>query len=137
MRLPKEGATASIRLFRAALEVGDLDEAKRFYRALFGTPPRSVGGGRLYVYCGEAIVALVTAGGEPRSAPQDLYFEVEDVDAVYARANRLGALSQTGVHGRAAGEVLTRPWGERSFYAVDPWGNGLCFVQSGTIFTGE
>ncbi len=126
-----------MRLFRAALEVGDLEEAKHFYRALFGTPPRGVGGGRLYLDCGGTILALVAGGGEPRPAPQDLYFEVEDVEAVYARAEHLKALSQTGVHGRAGGEILTRPWGERSFYAVDPWGNGLCFVQSGTLFTGE
>ncbi len=25
---------------------------------------------------------------------------------------------------------------ERSFYAVDPWGNGLCFVDDTTLFTG-
>jgi hypothetical protein len=84
-----------------------------------------------------AILALLAGGGEPRPAPQDLYFEVEDVEALHARASALRALSETGLHGRPAGEIVTRPWGERSFYAVDPWGNGLCFVQRGTIFTGE
>jgi len=30
-----------------------------------------------------------------------------------------------------------RPWGERSFYAHDPFGNPLCFVDATTIFTGK
>jgi hypothetical protein len=32
---------------------------------------------------------------------------------------------------------VTRPWGERSFYAFDPDGNGLCFVDERTVFTGR
>jgi hypothetical protein len=28
------------------------------------------------------------------------------------------------------------PWGERSFYAEDPWGNPLCFVEEGTFYRG-
>ena len=35
-----------------------------------------------------------------------------------------------------AGEPVVRPWGERSFYADDPWNNPLCFVQEGTIYAG-
>jgi len=34
-----------------------------------------------------------------------------------------------------AGAVTTRPWGERSFYVVDPWGNDLCFCENGTLYT--
>jgi len=34
-----------------------------------------------------------------------------------------------------AGTVKKRPWGERSFYVVDPWGNDLCFVEDGTLYT--
>ncbi|MGA8663757.1 MAG: VOC family protein [Thermoplasmata archaeon] len=34
------------------------------------------------------------------------------------------------------GEMVVRPWGERSFYATDPSGNPLCFVDSRTLFTG-
>ena len=30
----------------------------------------------------------------------------------------------------------TRPWGERSFYGRDPFGNPICLVDSGTTFTG-
>ena len=33
--------------------------------------------------------------------------------------------------------MIVRPWGERSFYAFDPFGNGLCFVDETTVFTGR
>jgi hypothetical protein len=39
------------------------------------------------------------------------------------------------VHGEPAGDVIVRPWGERSFYAVCPWGNELCFCEDGTLYT--
>lgn len=125
-----------MRLFRLALEVGDLEAARQFYRTLLGAAPRLVGGGRAYVECGDVILALVGTEAAPRPAPQDLYLEVGDLDAAHARAEALAALSGGDVHGDPAGEIAERPWGERSFYARDPWGNGLCFVQSGTLFTG-
>jgi predicted enzyme related to lactoylglutathione lyase len=128
---------SDMRLFRTTLEVGDPDEASVFYRGLFGDRPRPVGGGRYYLDCGGVILALISTGQTPRAIPQQLYFEVEDLEAVHARAADLGALSAESVHGRPGGEIVTRPWGERSFYAQDPWGNGLCFVQSGTLFIGE
>ena len=42
---------------------------------------------------------------------------------MFGRARELGALANEGVHGAPAGAIVKRPWGERSFYAVDPWGN--------------
>jgi len=39
------------------------------------------------------------------------------------------------VHGSPAGAIAVRPWGERSFYAVDPFGKRLCFVDERTKFT--
>lgn len=126
-----------MRLFRATLEVGEPEEASAFYRALFGQRPRPVGGGRSYLDCGGVILALISTGETPLASPQELYFEVEDLEAVHARAQELGATIAMDVHGRPGGEIVTRPWGERSFYAADPWGNGLCFVQSGTLFIGE
>ena len=40
-------------------------------------------------------------------------------------------------HGESGGDIVVRPWGERSFYAADPFGNGLCFVDEKTLFTGR
>jgi hypothetical protein len=86
------------------------------------------------------ILALVdvTAGGEtPKPLPDYIYFAVGELEKVYARATELGCLSAADVHGAGAGEIVVRPWGERSFYVNDPWGNGLCFVDENTLFTGR
>ena len=56
---------------------------------------------------------------------------------VHARARGLKCLSKEDVHGEPAGEIVKRPWGERSFYARDPFQNRLCFVDAQTLFTGR
>jgi hypothetical protein len=33
--------------------------------------------------------------------------------------------------------IRKRPWGEKSFYARDPFGNPICFVDEKTVFTGK
>ncbi|HXM36503.1 MAG TPA: hypothetical protein VN920_15015, partial [Pyrinomonadaceae bacterium] len=76
-------------------------------------------------------------GLEPKPNSADIYFAVRDIDQFYTRARELKCLSQEDVHGASAGEIATRPWGERSFYVKDPWGNGLCFVDETTLFKGK
>ena len=128
------------RLFRVILQVGDLQSAAAFYTALLGVDGRAVGGGRMYFDCGEVILALLdpTAGGtKPQPNPDYVYLAVDDVDAVRERARWLDGRSAGTVHGESAGDVATRPWGERSFYVRDPWGNRLCFVEAKTVFTGR
>lgn len=128
------------RIFRVLLEVGDLDKAVDFYSKLLDATGRKVGGSRAYFDCGGVILALLdpTPGGK-QSSPNtgDLYFSVANVEEVHARALALGCLSIEIFHDQNGGEVVTRPWGERSFYAEDPWGNGLCFVDEKTLFTGR
>ena len=97
---------------------------------------RRVGGGRHYFDCGQVILALVDVR-KPRPGRQDLYFAVSDVEAVHRRARAQRCLSKELVHGKSGGALVTRPWGERSFYAEDPFGNGLCFVDKRTLFTGD
>ena len=128
----------SPKLFRVTLEVADLERATRLYAALFGLDGQRHPGGRHYFDCGGVIVAVldVSQGGMPPTpGPKSLYFAVDDVDAVHARAEQLGVLAPYHVHGEPASAVITRPWGERSFYVVDPWGNDLCFCENGTLYT--
>lgn len=128
------------RLFRAMLQVGDLDKAADFYSKLLGAKGRKLPGSRAYFDCGPVILALLdpTAGkSEPKPNVDDVYFAVKDLDAIHARARKLRCLSNEKVHGESAGEIVTRPWGERSFYVEDPWGNGLCFVDERTVYTGR
>ena len=125
-------------LFRVTLEVGNLDDAAAFYARLFNTPGQRHPGARHYFQCGSVVVAVLdpTQGGlTPTPGPKSLYFAVRDLDAAHQRAAALNALAPYAVHGESAGDVVTRPWGERSFYVVDPWGNDLCFVAEGSLYT--
>ena len=132
--------TTPSKLFRVILQVGDLDKAADFYSKLLDDEGRRIPrASRHYFDCGPVILALVdpTAGGlEAEPIPDYIYFAVSDLEQAYARASELNCLSTEDVHGAPAGEIVVRPWGERSFYVEDPWENGLCFVDEKTLFTG-
>ena len=126
------------KIFRVTLEVANLDEASAFYTELLNDSGKRHPGARHYFDCGGVLLAVldVSQGGlPPTPGPKSLYFAVDDIEAVHARAKALNALAPFKVHGQPAGEVLKRPWGENSFYVTDPWGNELCFVQDGTLYT--
>jgi hypothetical protein len=129
------------KLFRVILQVDDLPKAADFYAKLLDDAGRNIPrASRHYIDCGPVILALVdvAAGGEKaKPLPDYIYFAVKDLDKVYARAKELNCLSSEDVHGASAGDIVVRPWGERSFYVDDPWGNGLCFVDQNTLFTGR
>lgn len=130
--------TAPAKLFRVTLEVANLDEATQLYSQLLGTPGKRHPGARHYFDCGGTILAVldVSRGGTtPTPGPKSLYFAVADVDAVHATAKKLGILAPYQVHGAPAGDVIVRPWGEKSFYVVDPWGNDVCFCDETTLYT--
>lgn len=128
-------------LFRIILQVSDLDRSAEFYSKLLGDEGRRIPrASRHYIDCGPVILALVdvTAGGEQaKPLPDYIYFSVDNLESFYVRAKALNCLADEDVHGASAGEIVVRPWGERSFYCNDPWGNGLCFVDGTTLFTGR
>lgn len=66
---------------------------------------------------------------EAKPNPDHLYFLTDELEERYRRVSE-----QPG--GRILKAIETQAWGERSFYCSDPFGNKLCFVQSGTAFTG-
>ena len=125
-------------LFRINVEVGDLDQAADFYGKLFGIEGRKQAGSRCYFTCGPVTLQVVDVSsmGKPHPAAKALYFIVNDLDAVFARAKELNCLSREEVHGVSGGNISVRPWGERSFYAEDKWNNPFCFVEAGTIYPG-
>jgi predicted enzyme related to lactoylglutathione lyase len=125
-------------LFRLNVEVGDLDRADRFYGTLLGLAGRRQGGARVYFAAGPVTLQVVdvSSGGAPHPLPKALYFTVRDLDAAFLRARELGCLSRESVHDAPGGGIVVRPWGERSFYAEDPWQNPLCFVEYGTVYAG-
>jgi catechol 2,3-dioxygenase-like lactoylglutathione lyase family enzyme len=129
-------------LFRVIIPAGDLERSVRFYSALLDQPGMRVSGGRHYFRCGAVTVAVYSPGGdgdpaEPRPNFGHVYFSTQDLDAYFTRAQQTGGLSaEIGDGGLKMGEIATRPWGERSFYVDDPFGNPLCFVDEATVFRG-
>jgi len=122
------------KLFRINIEVGDIAKAQAFYETLLGVEGRPQMGARCYFEAGVTLQVVQTPA--PHAAAKALYFVVDDLDAVHARARELDCLSSEAVHGEPGGQPVVRPWGERSFYADDPWGNPLCFVDAGTVYAG-
>jgi catechol 2,3-dioxygenase-like lactoylglutathione lyase family enzyme len=134
---------SAVRLFRVIVPVADLDGAQRFYARLLDQDGMRVSPGRHYFRCGDVTLALYSPAADgddrqPHANFDHVYFAVEDLEAVYRRAEPFGTLSnQIGDGNLAMGAIARRPWGERSFYLSDPFGNPLCFVDAATLFTGR
>ena len=121
-------------VFRIFIPVTDFEKAIDFYQRLFASEGRVIHRGRQYFDCGPVIFAVIENNGTPIG--DHVYFSVPNLDAVFTRAKELKCLERSDVHGAPSDEIIVRPWGERSFYARDPFGNGLCFVDETTLFTG-
>lgn len=122
------------KLFRVIVPVSDIDRAESFYSKLLGIPGMRVTSGRHYFDCEGTILACFdpredTDNFDLGPNPDHIYFAVRDLEAAYSRATELRAevLDPIGI----------RPWGERSFYVKDPFGNKLCFVDRPTMFLGK
>lgn len=124
--------------FRLNVEVGNLDAAAEFYTTLLNVQARRQAGSRCYFACGAVTLSVldVSSASKPHPAAKALYFTVKNLEAAFERAKRLGCLSRENVHDAPGGGIVVRPWGERSFYAEDPWKNPLCFVEEGTVYAG-
>jgi catechol 2,3-dioxygenase-like lactoylglutathione lyase family enzyme len=122
-----------MRAFRIGLPASRIARSRAFYERLLAIEADDTVPRRLYFHCGDVIVAVIdreVEGDAPfHAAPEPVYFATGDVDAARARAVDAGALDVS--------EVEVRPWGERSFYCLDPDGNPLCFVDEATLFVGR
>jgi predicted enzyme related to lactoylglutathione lyase len=126
------------RLFRVILPVTDIDKAKNFYGLVLGTPGERVSPGRHYFDCGGTILACYDPAadgdglheGWKHHPQQYVYFAVSDLDATYQQAMDAGCQI-------VEGGIQKMPWGERMFWAKDPFGNPISFVDESTLFTGH
>jgi predicted enzyme related to lactoylglutathione lyase len=121
------------RLYRVILPVSDIARAEQFYGQVLGVAGERVSPGRHYFDCGGTILACYDARAdgdeiEARPNPDHIYFAVADLEEAFGRAREAGCLELEE-------KIETRAWGERSFYALDPFGNPICFVDEQTLFT--
>jgi len=120
------------RLFRVIVPVEEIEAGAAFYAGLLGMEGERVAPGRHYFDCGGTVLATVDPRGEGlemRPNVDHVYFAVADLEAAFERARSAGC---SWVERR----IARRAWGERSFYARDPSGNPICFVDEDTVFTG-
>jgi predicted enzyme related to lactoylglutathione lyase len=125
----------TIKLFRVILPVPAIEAGARFYEQVLGMAGTRVSSGRHYFQCGGTILACYSPrddgdSGDLPANPENIYFAVDDLEAAFLRCREAGCT-------RLDDSIKTRPWGERSFYAEDPFGNKICFVDEKTMFTGS
>jgi uncharacterized glyoxalase superfamily protein PhnB len=123
------------KLYRVILPVADIEKATQFYSRLLKMPGDRVSKGRHYFDCDGTILACFDprADGDPWNArpnPDYVYFAVDDLDEIFALAREAGCLTLDE-------EIAKQPWGERMFYATDPFGNPIAFVDRRTMFSGK
>jgi predicted enzyme related to lactoylglutathione lyase len=122
-----------VRVFRIAVPTTNIVRSRSFYETVIGIDADDTVPSRLYFHCEDVIVALIDWSVEGRGkfspTPENLYLATEDLEGVYDRALSADA--------RITSPIEKRPWGERSFYCLDPDGNRLCFVDNSTLFLGH
>jgi catechol 2,3-dioxygenase-like lactoylglutathione lyase family enzyme len=96
----------AIGINHVALDVGDVDEALDFWRALFpGLSLRSQSSRMAFIDLGDQFIALFQHDVEPRSEHRHFGLVVDDVAAVVEAARSRGAT----IRGNNVGD----PWGNR------------------------
>lgn len=125
----------TLRIFRIILPVSDIEKGQEFYEFLLDKKGTRVSPGRHYFDCNGVILAVFdpradTDEWDAQPNPDHIYFAVSDLESLHRRALTAGCKEVDT-------EIQTQPWGERSFYAKDPFGNPICFVDEKTVFTGS
>ncbi len=123
-----------MKIFRLIVPVSDISLAQSFYKDLLGFEGVRVSPGRHYFDCDGVILACLDSQADgdgliSKPNPEHIYISTDELEDVFQRAKILNAANLL--------EIETQPWGEKSFYFNDPFGNPLCFVDSKTVFTGK
>ncbi|MEN0064980.1 MAG: VOC family protein [Myxococcota bacterium] len=121
-------------LFRVIIPVPNLAAGRHFYATVLGLEGRQASPGRVYFDCNGVVLACF----DPRADGDD--FDAQPLrEITYLAVTKLEPVREALVAAGGSlrgGSIEVRPWGERSFYATDPFGNPLCFVERGTEFRG-
>lgn len=121
----RSNAAVATELYRVVLPVLGIEAAADFYEAVLNLEGRRLSGSLCHFDCSGVVLSCkdVSSPHGPLWPPhsQYLYFSVLDVGATRQCAVSAGVLDVEGI------QVM--PWGERLFYAKDPFGNPICFVE--------
>jgi predicted enzyme related to lactoylglutathione lyase len=93
-----------------------IPDVRKFYTDLFGLDAVMDHGWLVTLASSETTVpqiSIASQGGSGTAVP-DLSIEVDNVDAVYRRANEIGC--------RVIYDLTDEPWGVRRFFIADPTG---------------
>lgn len=126
----------SVNLYRIILPVKNIDIAEKFYSVVLKDPGERVSPGRHYFNCEGTILACYDpvadedgiGDGWQHHFNQYLYFAVPNLDETLKLVQGSGGEIEAGIE--------TMPWGEKMFYAKDPFGNPISFVDQKTLFQG-
>lgn len=113
------GAT---RINHVSIVADSLDESARFYEELFGMeriPTAKFPDPVLWLRLGEQQLHLFESAEDTPTPRQHVSFDVEDFDAVYARAKAMGILDS----GTFGSPLRSHPVGWVQMYLRDPAGN--------------
>jgi catechol 2,3-dioxygenase-like lactoylglutathione lyase family enzyme len=116
-------------LFRVVLPTHDMGRSDAFWSDLLEIPVDPVAPTRHYFPTGGAILAIVDPrehGHEATPNADCVYIRLPDLDAAYERALSRGAPMLKDYQEPG---IARRPWGDRSFYTADPFGNPVCFID--------
>jgi catechol 2,3-dioxygenase-like lactoylglutathione lyase family enzyme len=132
-------------LCKIILPTRDMAASGAFFADLLGLEPDTAVPNRHFFATTSCELALVDpvehtrahgkSPAEFRPNPEIVYFGTDELEAALARAEKLG-MSFVDVHGMGLG-IQRRPWGELSFYGLDPSGNTICFVDDQTLYKGS
>lgn len=95
---------------------------------------KRVSEGRHYFDCGGTILACFDpkADGDEidaRPNPDHVYLSTNNLEEILTNINNWDP-------SLIVDPISTQPWGEKTLYVRDPFGNPLCFVDEKTVFTG-
>lgn len=103
-----------------SIHVHDVEKSLEYYSKLNGAVVLMHELGHIaQVSIGKGRLNLVKLDRQP---PFHLEFEVDNIDEVYEELKHQGFLTE--------GKPETKPWGETTFYLIDPEGNLLEFSKS-------
>ncbi len=128
--------TLDFKLYRVIIPVHDIEKAVGFYSLILKDDGMRVSPGRHYFNLGGTILACYDPvadgdGSDNWSFHQNQY--------VYISTNGLTEVYHSIMEseGTLLSEIEEMPWGERLFYAKDPFQTPICFVDSGSVYWGE